>query len=49
MKLRLWVKVVLVGLVFGGLIALDNKTYNDAVDQCVNAGHDVNYCESGLR
>lgn len=31
------------------LIGLIKNQKNEAIDQCVNAGHSYSYCESGLR
>lgn len=52
-RLRKEVKEVLfVGIAIISLIGLFitlNNQYNDAVNDCVNAGNSVAMCESGLR
>ena len=52
-KLRKEVKEILLigfGLVIILVaISLLNSQKDKAVNQCVNAGHDYNYCERGLR
>lgn len=49
LKLRKWVKVSLGVLIIIGVVSFANSFTNNAVDKCVNAGNDVNFCESGLR
>ena len=49
LKLRMWVKVVLLVIFVGSLLAISNNHTNKAIDRCVNAGHSQNYCETGLR
>lgn len=49
LRLKKWVKVVMVVSAFTFLIVLYNNQYKNAVRQCVNAGNSQNYCESGLR
>ena len=49
LKLRMWVKVVFVLVIIGGIMMISKNHTDKAVDQCVNAGHSVNYCKTGLR
>ena len=49
MKLRMWVKVVFALVIICGIIMIGKVQTDKAVNQCVNAGHSINYCETGLR
>ena len=48
LKLKKWVKVVLVGVVVAGIIAFANDYTNKSINECVEAGHSVNFCEKHL-
>lgn len=37
-----------IAIVVGLLVSIEKST-NEAIDQCVSAGHSYSYCESGLR
>lgn len=49
MKLRKWVKVTLVVIALGSMYLLLSAEQNNAINKCVNSGHDRSYCEIGLR
>lgn len=49
LRLRKGVKVGLIGMVVVSLFMFNNSQYNKAVEQCVNRGHEYNYCVEGLR
>ena len=49
LKLRGWVKVVLLIGVVLAVIILDNNQTNKDIQNCVNAGNSQYMCEKGLR
>lgn len=51
-RLKKWVKVVLVLLAIGSFVLLMNlfRKYEDnELQNCINSGHNKEYCEKGLR
>lgn len=44
LRLKSWVKVVLVSLVFIGLISLLVKVDDDFMNGCMNSGYSKEYC-----
>lgn len=49
MKLRNWVKYLLLILIMAGIMIIANNHYNNAIRKCVNSGHSYNYCINGLK
>lgn len=48
LKLRLWVKLTLCITAIILLLMLDSKVVEDGIKQCVNGGHNEEYCEREL-
>ena len=49
LKLKNWVKITLIAIAVGVLGILSIMQYNNAVNDCVSAGHSKSYCERGLK
>lgn len=49
LRLRKWVKVVLIGMVALSLLIFNNKKYEEAVSKCISSGNEYNYCVEGLK
>ena len=49
LKLKNWVKVTLIVIAIGVLGILSTMQYNNAIKDCVSAGHSKSYCERGLK
>lgn len=45
-KLRMWIKVVIVLVAFGMLNGVITKK---GINDCVNSGNDISYCENVLK
>ena len=48
LKLKKWVKVVLVGIVVAGILVFNNNYTRSSVNECVEAGHSTNFCVKHL-
>lgn len=48
-KLNISTKATLIVIAIGVLGILSIMQYNNAVNDCVSAGHSKSYCERGLR
>lgn len=49
LKLRDEVKLIMMLLLISTCFLITNIQYEKAVDTCVKAGHEINYCREGLR
>ena len=49
LKLRKWVKVTLIVIAIGVLVVFSIEFQNNAINDCVSAGHSKSYCERGLQ
>lgn len=48
LKLRTWVKVVIVVILLVGMFKLFNNFMEDEINKCVEGGHSRSYCEYEL-
>lgn len=49
LKLKKWVKVTLIVIAIGLLGIISMIQYNNAVEDCVKAGHSKYFCERALK
>lgn len=49
LHLRLWVKVLIILVIFIGLFTILNNQYKNGVEKCVNAGNSISYCKGALK
>lgn len=49
LKLRKWVKVVIITLILLGVAILGNNLEKKAIDECVSAGNSYQHCVEGLK